>query len=38
MTENEMLGWHNGLDVDKSLSNLQEVVLDRESWHAAVHG
>jgi len=24
--------------VDISLSNLQETVKDRETWHAAVHG
>ena len=24
--------------MDVSLSNLQEVVKDREAWHAAVHG
>ena len=24
--------------MDMSLSNLQEVVTDREAWHAAVHG
>ena len=24
--------------MDMSLSNLQEVVKDREAWHAAVHG
>ena len=24
--------------MDMSLSNLQEIVKDREAWHAAVHG
>ena len=34
--EDEMVGWHHQLDV--SLSKLQELVMDRETWHAAVHG
>ena len=37
MTEDEMVGWHHQLD-DMSLSKIQEMVKDRESWWAAVHG
>ena len=32
-----MAGWHHRLD-EVSLSELQEVVMDREAWRAATHG
>ena len=37
MTEDEMAGWHHWL-MDMSLSELQELVIDREAWRALVHG
>ena len=35
MTEDEMAGWHHRL---VSLSELRELVMDREAWRAAIHG
>ena len=39
MTEDDTVGWHHWLDGHpSSLSKFWELVMDREAWHAAVHG
>ena len=39
-TEDEVAGWHHGLDgrESESMSELREMVMDREAWRAAIHG
>ena len=37
MTEDEMIGDDIIDSMDMNLGKLQEMVRDREAWHAAVH-
>ena len=38
MTEDETVGWQDGITDTMDMGGLQELVMNKEAWRAAVHG